>query len=171
MESSLGLLKEEDAQDLFRFETVNRAFFEKMVPGRGDSYYTWETFKERHRELLTEQASGVCRFYLVKDPEGNIAGRINLVDIDAEASTAEIGFRMGETYGGKGIGNRALGLLLSTDFAVDKIYAKTTTVNKSSQKVLERNGFIHMGISDEEFEMNGEKMRFVHYVWVRKNHS
>lgn len=168
MDITLELLKYEDAEDLFHFETGNRSFFEKMVPGRGDSYYTWEIFQERHRELLAEQASGLCCFYLVKDFEGNIAGRINLVDIAAAAGTAEIGFRMGENFGGKGLGSRALSLLLSTDSAVDKIHAKTTTVNKSSQRVLEKNGFIHMGISDEEFEMNGEKMKFVHYLWVRK---
>lgn len=165
---TLELLKYEDAMDLFNFENENRLFFEKMVPGRGDGYYMWEIFLQRHREILAEQASGLCRFYLVKDSGGNIAGRINLVDMDAAKGTAEIGFRMGEKFGGKGIGSCALSLLLSTDSAVDKIHAKTTTVNKSSQRVLERNGFIHMGISDDEFEMNGERMKFVHYVWIRE---
>lgn len=169
MEITLDLLEEKDAQALFHFETENRAFFEQQVPSRGDSYYTWETFLERHRDLLAEQVCGRCRFYLVRDSEGKIAGRLNLVDIDEAAGTAEIGFRMGESFGGKGIGSHALSLLLSTDSAVDKIYAKTTTVNKSSQRVLEKNGFVHLGISEDEFEMNGEKMKFMNYVWVRKN--
>lgn len=166
MEISLGLLQENDAEELLKFERVNRFFFEKMVPGRGGDYYQWETFIQRHRELLEEQERGVCRFYLIKDPDGNIAGRINLVDIDEEAGMAEVGFRLGESYGGKGIGSNALNLLLSTESNLKRIHAKTTTVNKSSQKVLEKNGFIHMGISDDEFEMNGEKMRFVRYLWV-----
>ncbi|WP_422124476.1 GNAT family N-acetyltransferase [Planococcus sp. X10-3] len=166
MEISLHILQEKDARDLLNFELENRTFFEKMVPGRGDSYYLWDTFKERHRELLAEQESGLCHFYLIKDEDGNIAGRINLFDIDAAAGTAEIGFRIGQAYGGKGIGNRSLNLLLSTESSLKQIRAKTTTVNKASQKVLENNGFIHMGISDEEFEMNGEWMKFVHYVWI-----
>ncbi|QHJ70004.1 GNAT family N-acetyltransferase [Planococcus halotolerans] len=166
MEILLSLLQESDAEKLLEFERVNRRFFEKMVPGRGDDYYQWTTFLERHRELLEEQERGVCRFYLVKDPDGNIAGRINLVDIDAASGTAEVGFRLGENYGGKGIGSKALSLLLSTESDLKQIHAKTTTVNKSSQRVLEKNGFIHMGISDDEFEMNGEKMRFVRYLWV-----
>lgn len=168
MEISLSLLQENDAEELLEFETDNRRFFEKMVPGRGDDYYRWETFILRHQELLEEQERGICRFYLVKDPDGNIAGRINLVDIDAEAGTAEIGFRLGENYGGKGLGSNALNLLLSSESILKQIHAKTTTVNKSSQKVLEKNGFIHMGISDDEFEMNGEKMRFVRYLWVNE---
>ncbi|HSJ39142.1 MAG TPA: hypothetical protein VK945_13120 [Planococcus sp. (in: firmicutes)] len=57
MEISLELLQEKDAQDLFDFEMKNREFFEKMVPGRGDSNYTWETFMERHRDLLAEQGN------------------------------------------------------------------------------------------------------------------
>lgn len=166
MEISLSLLQESDAEELLEFERVNRSFFEKMVPGRGDDYYQWATFLERHRELLEEQERGVCRFYLVKDPAGNIAGRINLVNIDAAAGTAEVGFRLGESYGGKGLGSNALHLLLSTESSLKKIHAKTTTVNKSSQRVLEKNGFIHMGISGDEFEMNGKKMRFVRHLWV-----
>ncbi|MFD1032619.1 GNAT family N-acetyltransferase [Metaplanococcus flavidus] len=169
MEISIRLLQEKDAPDLFQFEIENREFFERMVPGRGDSFYTWHTFLKRHRELLAEQESGLGSFYLVKDPDGQIAGRINLVDIDAEAGTAEIGFRIGEAYGGKGIGNRALEMLLSTETDMKQIHAKTTTVNKVSQKVLEKNGFIHMGISDEELKMNDEKMKFVHYVWINKD--
>lgn len=166
MEISLSLLQEDDAEELLEFERVNRRFFEKMVPGRGDDYYQWAVFLDRHRELLEEQERGVCRFYLVKDPDGNIAGRINLVDIDAAAGTAEVGFRLGENYGGKGLGSNALTLLLSTETDLRQIHAKTTTVNKSSQRVLEKNGLIHMGISGDEFEMNGEKMRFVRYLWV-----
>nr|WP_205854507.1 GNAT family protein [Planococcus halotolerans] len=166
MEISLSLLQENDAEELLEFETENRRFFEKMVPGRGDDYYQWAIFLERHRELLEEQERGICRFYLAKDPDSNIVGRINLVDIDEATGTAEIGFRLGENYGGKGLGSIALHLLLSTESNLKQIHAKTTTVNKSSQKVLEKNGFIHMGISDDEFEMNGEKMRFVRYLWV-----
>lgn len=169
MEVSLNLLQESDAEALFEFETENISFFEQMVPGRGDDYFTWATFLKRHQELLKEQERGFTHFYLIKDSSGNIAGRINLVDIDAAAGTAEIGFRVGESHVGKGIGNKALNLLLNIAPAVDKIHAKTTTVNKASQKVLEKNGFIHMGISDEEFEMNEQKMKFVHYMWIKKD--
>lgn len=168
MEISLELLQDKDAQDLFDFESANRTFFEKMVPDRGNSYYEWETFMEGHLELLAEQAEGLCYFYLVKDVYGNIAGRVNLVDLDTEAATAEIGFRIGEAFVGKGIASSALKLLLSTETDLKQIHAKTTTVNKSSQKVLAKNGFINMGISEEEFELNGEWMKFVHYVWVKK---
>ncbi|TAA67466.1 GNAT family N-acetyltransferase [Planococcus salinarum] len=168
MAISLTLLQEADAQELYDFEVENRRFFEKMVPGRGDDYFVWETFIQRHQDLLDEQETGLSRFYLVKDENDRIAGRMNLMDIDKENGVAEIGFRIGKAHIGKGIGNHALNLLLSEPLPVRQIRAKTTTVNIPSQKVLEKNGFIRMGIGDEEFEMNAQKMRFVHYLWEKQ---
>lgn len=169
MAISLHLLQEADAQELYDFEVQNRQFFEGMVPGRGDDYYIWENFLERHRDLLHEQEGGQARFYLIKDENGRIAGRMNLIDIDPENNAAEIGFRIAESQVGKGIGNAALKGLLNEPLPVKRILAKTTTVNIASQKVLEKNGFIQTGIGDEEFEMNGQKMRFVHYLWQKEN--
>lgn len=168
MTISLSLLQAEDAEDLFDFEVQNRQFFEQMVPGRGDDYYAWETFLERHRDLLNEQEDGLSQFYLVKDGTGKIAGRMNLIDIDKEKSVAEIGFRIGEAHVGKGIANSALKELLGAALPVKQIRAKTTTVNIASQKVLEKNGFIRIWNGDEEFEMNEQKMKFVHYLWEKE---
>lgn len=167
MEISINLMQEMDAPDLFDFELENRNFFETMVPSRGADYYIWDTFMKRHRELLNEQESGLSHFYLVKDVDGRIAGRINLVDIDTAMSTAEIGFRIGKADAGKGIGTHALWQLLSTVSTIKHIHAKTTTVNKGSQKILEKNGFIQLKVSDDEFELNGQKMKFVHYLWEK----
>ncbi|EIM07014.1 hypothetical protein A1A1_07529 [Planococcus antarcticus DSM 14505] len=50
---------------------------------------------------------------------------------------------------------------------MEKIYAKTTIVNIASQKVLRKIGSNQKGISDEEFEMNSQKMEFIHYSWEK----
>lgn len=169
MEISIHRLQEVDAQDLFEFEIENRRFFEEMVPGRGDGYYVWETFIKRHRALLVEQESGLSHFYLIKDEAEKIIGRINLVNIDNTTNGAEIGFRVGASAVGKGIGNKALSLLINTELDIKQITAKTTTVNKASQKVLEKNGFVETRVGDEEFELNGQKMKFVHYLWDKRS--
>lgn len=162
---SLNLMQKVDAQALFQFENQNRLFFEKMVPSRGDNYYNFASFTIRHCKLLEEQQNGLSNFYLIKNNSGEIVGRVNLVDIDKRNNIADIGFRIGAEYVGKGIGNQALKLLLKTDLSVKQIRGKTTTVNQASQKVLEKNDFKQVGIDNEEFEMNGQKMRFVHYLW------
>jgi len=164
LEISINSLQERDAEELFQFEKNNRLFFEQRVPSRGEDYYNFETFNIRYRELLAEQQENKSKFYLIKDHAGNIIGRINLVDIDITNDIAEVGYRVGEEYGGKGIGAKALKLLLETEISVNKIKAKTTTNNIASQKVLEKNGFKQVCISGDEFEMNGQKMRFIDYM-------
>lgn len=165
MKISINLLQEVDARELFKFESENRWFFEQMVPNRGDDYYNFETFTIRHQQLLKEQEAGLSKFYLIKSNDGAIVGRVNLIDIDKINKTADIGFRVGSEYVGKGIGNQALNLLLKTNISVKKIRGKTTNVNHASQKVLEKNGFKKIGIDEDEFEMNGQKLRFFHYLW------
>jgi ribosomal-protein-alanine N-acetyltransferase len=165
MEVTLDLLQEQDAQELFEFEYENREFFEQRVPSRGDDYYNFEHFTIRHQELLEEQEDGLSSFYLAKNDDGEIVGRVNLVDIDKINQTAEIGFRIGAAHAGKGIGNQALSLLLATDLGLRQIHGKTTTVNHASQKVLMKNGFKKVDIGEEEFVMNGQSMKFVHYLW------
>lgn len=165
MEISINLLREADAAELFKFESENRLFFEQMVPSRGDDYYNVETFLIRHQELLREQEDGLSNFYLIKNNAGEIAGRVNLVDMDKLTNSADIGFRVGAEYVGKGIGNQALNLLLKTDLSVRQIRGKTTANNHASQKILVKNGFKKVDVSEEEFEMNGQKLRFVHYLW------
>lgn len=165
MEITLHLLQQQDAESLFQFESENREFFERLVPSRGDDFYVFENFVSRHRELLKEQEEGFANFYLIKNDAGDILGRINLVDIDRNHQTAEIGFRIGANYGGQGIGNRALNLLLNTDLGLRQISGKTTTVNQASQRILTKNGFKQVGMGEETFEMNGQDMSFVYYVW------
>jgi len=155
-----------DAEDLFNFELENRTFFEEMVPTRGDEFYNPETFKKRHETLLEEQVKGGSYFYLIKDKDSSILGRINLVDIDESDKIGYLGYRVGQAHTGKGIANKALKILVETVIGEDikQIKAKTTTNNIASQRVLEKNGFERIDTSIEEFEMNGQRLSFVYYV-------
>lgn len=164
MELFIEKLHVTDAEDLFNFEVENRTFFEEMVPTRGDEYYNPETFKKRLEALLEEQAIGGSCFYLIKDKDSSILGRINLVDIDEFDKIGYLGYRVGQAHTGKGIANKALKILVETVTDVKQIKAKTTTKNIASQRVLEKNGFERIGISSEEFEMNGQRLSFVYYA-------
>lgn len=163
-------IKDTDAKSLHKFEIENRIFFEEMVPTRGDDYYKPEVFNLRHESLLNEQVNGISFFYLIKDENDSILGRINLVDIDASDKIGYLGYRVGQNHTGKGIAKIALKLLLETigELDIKEIRAKTTTNNIASQKVLEQNGFGRKKTSDEEFEMNGQMVKFVNYTWTNK---
>ena len=166
MDVFIEKLHVKDAEDLYKFELENRTFFEEMVPTRGDDYYNPEIFKKRHESLLEEQVQGGSYFYLIKDKDSSILGRINLVDIDKFQKIGHLGYRVGQAHTGKGIANKALKLLLETitDKEINQIKAKTTTNNIASQKVLEKNGFDRVATSGEEFEMNGQNLNFVYYT-------
>ncbi|MGE6611095.1 GNAT family N-acetyltransferase [Peribacillus sp. NPDC076916] len=165
MEIFINKLKEQDAEELFKFECNNRTFFEQTVPSRGDDYYIFETFKNRHRELLKEQAENISYFYLIKNGSGSIVGRINLVAIDNTNGVAYVGYRIGEKYTQRGIANKALKQLLNTasESRVNHIQAKTTSNNIASQKVLEKNGFTRICINEEKNDLSGQKETFIHY--------
>lgn len=162
-------LQKEDADKLLEFERENRIFFEETVPTRGDEYYMLEIFNNQLVALLDEQLRGVSQFYLIKGQDHNILGRINLVDFDKSRTVCHLGYRIGENHTGKGIASKALALLLENliNPNIRLIKAKTTTNNIASQKVLEKNGFVRGDISDEPFEMNGQKVSFIDYMWTK----
>jgi len=81
-----------------------------MVPTRGDEYYNFETFKERHQALLDEQVKGLSFYYLIIDKYGSILGRMNLVDIDESQKFGHVGYRIGHVQTGKGVASNALKL-------------------------------------------------------------
>ncbi len=168
MEMTLEKLHETDFESLFEFELENRTYFEEMVWSRGDDYYHFETFKKKNKALLEEQYQGLSHFYLIKNKEGFIIGRINLSDIDKTLSSAQIGYRVGRPYTGGGVAKKALHLLLKTvnKHGIKQILAKTSTNNIASQKTLEANGFKRVSTSDEEFDMNGQRLRFIFYEWT-----
>jgi len=171
MNITIKKLEYVDIEDLYEFELKNRAYFEKMVPSRGNEYYHFETFKVKNENLLEEQVQKLSYFYLIKNENGLIVGRINLVDIDKNQELGHIGYRVGGDHIGRGIANKALKLLLTemSNLGIKQIEAKTTTNNIASQKILEKNGFKYIGTSDEEFEMNGQDLKFVYYRWVDSN--
>ena len=167
MNMTVKRLTHEDSKELFSFENENRTYFERMVPSRGEEYYQLDTFLRRHEELLAEQDQGLSYFYLIRDQNGEILGRVNVVDIDRWEKRGAIGYRVGERHIGKGVAKKALRILLDDlrKKGFTQILGKTTTNNVGSQKVLEKNGFQKVEESDEEFVMNGETVRFVQYVW------
>ncbi len=91
-----------------------------------------------------------------------------MVDIDESHEIGYLGYRVGQHHTGKGVAKKALKLFLKQEQNIKQVKAKTTTNNIASQKVLEKNGFERTETDDEEFEMNGQKLRFVYYTWINK---
>ncbi|MFT9497474.1 GNAT family N-acetyltransferase [Anaerosolibacter sp.] len=156
---TIKLLEESDMEALFRFEVENRAYFESMVPSRGDGYYNFERFKSLQQEISKEQNEGALYMYLVKDHDHRIIGRVNLVSIVRGIfNKAELGYRIGQNHAGKGYATRAVALVLQEAICRHKLHrieAGTAPNNIGSQVVLVKNGFQFMGRSHQFIYQNG----------------
>ncbi|MCU4988161.1 GNAT family N-acetyltransferase [Bacillus cereus] len=162
-------LKKHDAKDLFTFELTNKSFFETMVPNRGLQYFDFEYFQKLLDDLLIEQANGDSYFYIIRNEENEIVGRINLVDVDSETRISSLGYRVGEKFTKKGVATAAVKLILDVakNNKINEVHAKTTTNNLASQIVLEKSGFSsYQNEADTtSVQLNGEHVNFVHYIW------
>ncbi|MFI6038794.1 GNAT family N-acetyltransferase [Streptomyces sp. NPDC051315] len=136
----LERLRADHAEALLAFERENRVYFARSIPDRGDAYFA--EFPSRHRALLAEQEAGVCHFHVVLDQDGQLAGRVNLIDVTD--GSAELGYRIGERWAGRGVATAAVGdvcRLAADQYGLCALTAVTTLDNLASRTVLARNGF------------------------------
>lgn len=160
MEISIKLIDSSCMEKLFEFELLNRKFFEKTCPPRGDGYYDIKNFKDILETLIIEQENGLVYMYLIYNKFNEIVGRVNLVDVQRGTyNKAELGYRIGEIYQGKGYATKAVNLILekaSTIHCIHKIFAGTSSKNIASQNILIKNGFKFMIKQDNYILLNGE---------------
>ena len=101
--------------------------------------------------------------------KGNIAGSIGCITKqDISRKNIEIGYFVGERYWGNGIATEAVRLLvdfIETRLDVVRIEAHVFEQNKSSMKVLQKNGFHLEAISRKAAIKNNEVID--DYVWVK----
>lgn len=140
----LQLLRPDHVPALLAFERENRAYFAASVPDRGEEYFA--RFDELHRDRLAEQEAGVCRFHVLVGSEGEVLGRVNLVDL-ADGG-AELGYRIAQRAAGRGLATSAVrevcGLSADT-YGLTALRAATTVDNAASRAVLIRTGFTVTG--------------------------
>ncbi|MFF0163230.1 GNAT family N-acetyltransferase [Streptomyces sp. NPDC005263] len=141
---NLERLRADHADALLAFERANRGYFARSIPDRGDAYF--EEFAARHKALLAEQDAGLCHFHVLVDEDGELVGRVNLVDV--AAGCAELGYRVGESAAGHGVATAAVRdvcRLAGTAYGLVSLTARATLDNPASRTVLERNGFTETG--------------------------
>ena len=148
----LERLRPDHAGALLAFEQENRAYFAAWVSDRGDDYFA--NFAARHRDLLAVQAAGECHFHLIMSADGEVLGRVNLVDV-ADGS-AELGYRIAERATGRGLATSAVAAMCTraaTEYGLTELRARATLDNPASRAVLERNGFVLTGQVDTRPEL------------------
>ncbi|PMK15759.1 GNAT family N-acetyltransferase [Vibrio splendidus] len=144
MDVFLHLLQPNDASALLDFEVENREWFEQFVPAREDSFYSNEGVAEQITSFLTEYENGEMIPMLIKDANGTICGRINVRDIDQNAGSGELGYRVGRPFASKGIASNAVRKLLiylAEHSSLKYVDAYALVGNVGSNKILSNTGF------------------------------
>lgn len=142
----MQLLRQDHVPALLAFESENRAYFAASIPDRGDEYFA--RFDERLRGLLAEQEAGVCYFHVLVGAEGEVLGRINLVDV-ADGG-ADLGYRIAERATGRGLATwavRKLCVRATESYGLTFLRAAATLDNAASRAVLLRSGFAVVGVT------------------------
>jgi ribosomal-protein-alanine N-acetyltransferase len=137
-------LRAEHESALLTFEVENRAYFSAHISDRGDAFFA--EFGKRLAELLVDQDAGELHFHVLVEDDGQVVGRVNLIDV--ADGTAELGYRIAERWTGRGLATAAvleLCELAAREYGLTELRAGTNLTNAASRTVLERTGFVPVG--------------------------
>lgn len=147
------------ADELLRFETDNRAFFEARINSRPPGYYSPDGVRAAIVLADREAAEDKGYQFLVRTAAGELVGRVNLAGVKRNHfQMADLGYRIAESAGGQGYASEAVRLVLLRAFGelgLVRIEANARVGNEGSIKVLLRNGFREFGRSTQSFELGG----------------
>jgi [ribosomal protein S5]-alanine N-acetyltransferase len=124
---------------------------------------------EAGNEWLEKTIDATPIVNLAIDVDGVAIGGIGLIlNSDVYVMSAEIGYWLGQDYWGKGIGTEAVRLMVEYAFYyfdIVRLYAEVFETNKTSMRILEKNGFYLEGVRRKAVLKNGVLMD--DYIWVK----
>ena len=166
----LRLLSRSDSKPLLLFETENQAWFESHINPREVGFYSDEGIKKHIEEFLSQHQRKAMLPMLIIDDNGEIAGRINLTDINLVLREAYLGYRLGENCTGRGIAKRAVEKIIqeAKELNVETLIAFASVDNIASQKVLVHNGFVEMKTHENFAEVQGKNIDCIEYQKIVK---
>lgn len=147
-----------DLDALLAFEVDNRAYFESWVTARAPSYYHRDAIAAAIEQARREHENDAAHQYLAK-LDGQIIGRVNLTAVTRPYfNKAQLGYRIGACFGGRGYATRIVALLLEEAFgplALRRLEATARPQNLGSVAVMRRNGFHQYGKSEQAMLFQG----------------
>lgn len=133
-----------DAPNLLAFELMNRAWFEQQVEARTHSFYDLDGVQAHIGELLMLHQQDRFHPLLIVNGAGAILGRANLKDIDQQIGCAELGYRVGQDWAGRGLASFAVWEMITLArqrWGLRRLQAFVAVNNPASARVLMKNGF------------------------------
>lgn len=133
------------------------------------NYFPYPYTEENANEWLNKTIGATPIVNFAIDLDGEAIGGIGLVlNSDVYVYSAEVGYWLAEEYWGKGIATEAVRQMVEYTFYyfdIIRLYAEVFETNKSSMRVLEKNGFYLEGVRRKAVFKN-EKL-IDDYIWVK----
>jgi ribosomal-protein-alanine N-acetyltransferase len=164
------LIAPADAPVLAQLLRLNRDFLAPWEPLRDDEYFTEDRQRSAIQDALREQQEGRKLPLVIVDEAGGVVGRITLNNIVRGAfQSCSVGYWVSEAAGGRGVATAALKRIASVAFGelgLHRLQAETLLHNVPSQKVLERNGFVRIGMAPTYLKIAGRWQDFILYQLI-----
>lgn len=149
----------DDAPVLAELVRANREFLAPWEPVRGEEYFTESGQRVSIGASLAEHDRGRGLPWVMLDSDGTVVGRVNLSNIvRGAAQSASLGYWLAQAAGGRGIATAAVRDIVRVAFGelgLHRIQADTLVYNEASQHVLERNGFVRIGLAPRYLKIAG----------------
>ena len=153
----LSLLREQDANAVWAFETAHRQDFESWINARPDSYYTPDGFDQALQMALLQQSADQAYHYLIWEGE-TLVGRINLTQVRRGSfQSASLGYRIAPQHRGHGLASDAVEAVMQKAFHIhglQRLEATARPENPASIRVLLKNGFQQFGHSRASLQLH-----------------
>jgi len=149
----------EDVPVLAELYRANREFLAPWEPLRSEEFFTATGQRAAVEGALARHAEGTALPRVVLDEGGNVVGRINLTEIARGAfQSCSLGYWVGAAANERGLATRAVREIAGVAFGalcLHRIQASTLPHNTRSQRVLERNGFVRIGLAPAYLHIAG----------------
>jgi ribosomal-protein-alanine N-acetyltransferase len=148
-----------DAPALAELVRANREFLAPWEPLRGEVYFSEAGQRADIEASLERHNQGNALPSVILDDAGAVVGRITLNGIVRGAfQSCSVGYWLSAAAGGRGLATAALGETIAVAFGelgLHRIQAETLLANRPSQRVLERNGFVRIGLAPAYLKIAG----------------
>ncbi|WP_417356081.1 GNAT family N-acetyltransferase [Flavobacterium sp.] len=162
-------------QEFFKLVNRNREHIRKTFPVTAFANSDLEKTEQFLTQALeTEQKKEGYYFYLRSPLTTKLIGYVVIKNISVRTSKCELAYFIDMDYEGKGITTKAVANAVDfcfTEIGMNKVFICTSPVNRGSQRVAEKNGFVKEGILRQEFRNGyGEFEDIIYYGLLKSEH-
>ena len=144
------LIEPGDAGRLAELVVRNRGFTARWDPERAEGFYSAAGQEQMIDRLLAAHRAGDSLPQVILDEE-EVVGQITLLEVVRGAQqSGSVGYWVDQDRNGRGLASAALASVRRAAFGewgLHRLAAETMVDNRASQRVLERNGFVRIGLA------------------------